>query len=188
MGSFICPNKNVQFTKLALRQINSIDKADISNFKLLIDGVEVATVPYLDANGYVTFTFDKTLSSGPKYVKVLADITGGSGRKVQMSLRNKADVTLRDVEYGVNISFAYASGSTGLGDAKDINEGQFTVVANNADLPITVANTASNVLIGKWTFKAIGEAIKVETLKQDLIIKNQCTYVLIHRNIRNVRL
>lgn len=154
--------RNVQFTKLALRQINSIDKADISNFQLLVDGVVVSTVQSLDVNGYVTFTFDKVLTTGTRNVKVLADVTGGSSRYIQMSLRNKADIDVKDVDYGVNVS---ATGLPKTASTIQVNSGTFTIITNNADLPVTIANNASNVLIGKWTFKAAGEAIKVENLK-----------------------
>jgi len=161
-STFSVNNRNVQFTKLALRQINSIDSKDVQNFRLLIDGVVVSTVASLDANGYVTFTFDKTLTTGSKNVKVLADITGGSSRAIQMSLRNKADIDVKDADYGVNIS---VTGAPNTADDIVVNSGAFSITANNAVLPITVANNASNVLIGKWTFKATGEAVKVETLK-----------------------
>ena len=160
-ATFTVSQRNVEFTKLALRQINSIDRADISNFKLLVDGVEIASVPSLDANGYVTFTFNKTLVTGSRNVKVLANVTGGSSRYIQMSLRNKADIDVKDAEYGVNVS---VSPNTVTATAIQVNVGAFTITANNAALPVTIANSASSVLIGKWTFKATGEAVKVETL------------------------
>jgi hypothetical protein len=40
--------RNVEFTRLALKQINSIDSKDISNFRLLIDGTTVSTVASLN--------------------------------------------------------------------------------------------------------------------------------------------
>jgi hypothetical protein len=159
--TFTVTNRNVQFTKLALKQINSIDKADLSNFKLLVDGVEVATVASLDSNNYITFTFDKTLVTGSRNIKVLADVNGGSSRYIQFSLRNKADVDVRDSEYNVNVAIAGAPATTGT---IQVNEGVFTITNKNAALPITVASSASNALIGKWEFKATGEAVKVETL------------------------
>ena len=79
-----------------------------------------------------------------------------------MSLRNKADIDVKDVDYGANVS---ASGLPKTASTIQVNSGTFTIITNNADLPVTIANSASNVLIGKWTFKAAGEAIKVETLK-----------------------
>ncbi|MFA5178213.1 MAG: peptidoglycan-binding domain-containing protein [Candidatus Paceibacterota bacterium] len=160
-ATFTVNNRDVQFTKLALKQINSIDRADLSNFKLLVDGVEVATVASLDANNYVTFVFDKKLTTGARNVKVLADVNGGSSRVIQMSLRNKADIDVKDTEYGVYVAVTPAALTAGT---LTVNQGVFTITNNNSALPITIANSASNVLIGKWTFKATGEAVKVETL------------------------
>jgi len=165
---FTVGTRNVQFTKLALKQINSIDKADISNFQLLIDGVVVSTVANLDANGYVTFTFDKTLTTGTRTVKVLADVTGGSSRYIQMSLRNKADIDVKDADYGVNVSVTLGAPAVAI----QVNVGALSITADNSALPVTVANSSSNVLIGKWKFKASGEAVKVETLKAAVLYSN----------------
>ncbi|MFA5207997.1 MAG: hypothetical protein WC428_05055 [Candidatus Paceibacterota bacterium] len=160
--TFNVDKRNVEFTSLSLKQISSISSANIGNFQLLIDGVVVSTVASLDANNYVTFTFDKILTTGNKNVKVLADVTGGSSTKIRMSLRNKADAVIKDAEYDVNILATGAAQGTAA--EITVGEGQFTIITKNDVLPITVANTASNVLIGKWTFKAVGEAVKVETL------------------------
>ncbi len=160
-STFTVNNRNVNFTKLSLRQINSINSSDVANFKLVVDGAEVATVASLDANGYVTFTFEKVLQTGTRNVKVLADINGGSSRQIQMSLRNKADIDVKDSEYNVNVS---VTGAPATANPLSVNEGVFTITADNTSLPVTVANNASNVLIGKWKFKATGEAVKVETL------------------------
>jgi len=56
------------------------------------------------------------------------------------------------------------TGAPASASAIKVNEGVFTITNVNADLPITVANNASSQLIGKWKFKATGEAVKVETL------------------------
>ncbi|MFA5446176.1 MAG: hypothetical protein WC287_01035 [Candidatus Paceibacterota bacterium] len=160
-STFTINNRNVNFSRLSLRQINSISSSDVANFKLIIDGEEVATVASLDANGYVTFTFNKVLQTGTRNVKVLVDINGGSGRNLQLSMRNKADIDVKDSEYNVNVS---VTGAPATANALSINQGLFTITADNAALPVTVANNSSNVLIGKWKFKATGEAVKVETL------------------------
>jgi len=109
-SNFTVTNRDVKFTRLTLKQINSIDKADLANFQLLIDGTVVATVASLDANNYVTFTFDKTLATGTRNVKVLADVNGGSSRYIQMSLRNKADIDVKDTEYNVKCRCNWRSG------------------------------------------------------------------------------
>jgi hypothetical protein len=159
-STFSVNNRNVKFTRLSLKQINSIDAKDISNFKLLIDGTEVATTPALQ-NGYAIFTFDKILATGSRNVKVLADITGGSSRVVQMSLRNNADIDIRDVDYNVPVSPTGVPATTGQ---MSINQGTTTISAENGSLAATVANNASGALLGKWKVKANGENIRVEGL------------------------
>ena len=56
--------RNVQFTRLSLKQISSIDAKDIQNFRLYVDGTQIATTAGLDSSNYITFTFDKTLTTG----------------------------------------------------------------------------------------------------------------------------
>ncbi|MFA6252223.1 MAG: peptidoglycan-binding domain-containing protein [Candidatus Paceibacterota bacterium] len=162
-SAFSINNRNVKFTRLSLKQINSIDAKDIINFKLLIDGVEVATTPALQ-NGYVIFTFDKVLATGTRNVKVLADIKGGSSRIIQMSVRNNADIDIRDVDYNVPLSPVAGSIPATTGQMT-VNQGTTTVTVDNSALPATVANNASGVLLGKWKVKANGENIRVEGLR-----------------------
>lgn len=158
-------NRNVAFTRLALKQINSIDSKDVTNFRLLIDGVEVATVANLDSNKYVTFvpSAEKTLLTGGRIFKVLADVIGGSSRKLQMSLRNKADIDLKDTSYGVNV------GATGTFPAStgeiSIASGSMTVQKTTASPSGNVTNAATDAVLAEYTLTAFGEAIKVETLK-----------------------
>jgi len=160
-STFTISNRDVTFTRLALRQINSIPSADIKNFRLLVDGVQVAQADSLDANKYVTFAFSKTLTTGSRVVKVLADVTGGSSYKIQMSLRNAADIELTDSQYGVAVSPTGTPAST---DEITVNAGTM-VVEKATDSPTgNVTNNASDVTLGKWTFTAYGEPIKVETL------------------------
>jgi hypothetical protein len=72
-------------TRLALRQVGSIVSADVNNFKLFVDGVQVSSAASLDSNGYVTFSFSKALTTGNRTLKVTADVIGGSGRNVEFS-------------------------------------------------------------------------------------------------------
>jgi len=153
--------RSVVMSRLTLQQINSIDSNDIKNFKLYIDGVEVATVANLDANRYLTFTFDKTLSTGLRTIRVLADITGGSGRTAQFSLRNKADVDIKDAEYNVSVSVGGLPATAGT---IAINPGVMQVTKSTSSFSGKVPNNSTNVSLAKYTFKAYGEAIKVNTL------------------------
>jgi len=143
-----------------LKQVGSINNSDVNNFRLQIDGVTVATVASLDSNGYVTFTFDKVLTTGGRTIKVLADIVGGSSKTVQMSFEDPSDADFKDVDYGVNVM---ATTGTAAG-AISVNSGNITITTNNSALATTVSKNGSNILVGSFKFRAAGEAIKVKKL------------------------
>lgn len=166
-STFTITTRDVVLSRLALRQINSVLPADVKNFRLLVDGVQQGSaVSQVDANGYVTFSgFTKTLATGSRVVKVIADVIGGSSRIIQMSLRNKADLDAKDSQYGVNVS---ATGTFPASTATlTINSGSMTVVKATDSPSGNVADGASNVKLAKYTFTAYGEGIKVETLLVD---------------------
>jgi hypothetical protein len=161
-GSVTVGTRDVIMTRLSLRQIGSIQSTDIHNFKLYADGVLVASQASLDANGYVTFSTSKALTSGTRVLKVTADVIGGSGRTVQMSLRGAYDLTVTDTQYNANPT---VSGSFPFGpSAFTVNSGTLTTVkaVDSPSANLTVG--ASDVAVGKWTMTAYGEPVKVETL------------------------
>lgn len=162
-STFNVGNRDVNFTRLALRQINSINSADIKNFRLFIDGTQVATAE-LDANKYVTFNFSRTLTTGNRNVKVLADIIGGSSFYIQMSLREAADVELVDSQYGVNITPTGVAATT---NTIQVNSGTLTVEKATDSPSGNVVDGAADVVLARYNFKATGEPIKVETLLVD---------------------
>jgi len=163
-NTFTVSNREVSFTRLALRQVNSINSADIRNFRLFIDGTQVATAE-LDADKYVTFVFNKTLATGSRNVKVLADVIGGSSYYIEMSMRMSADIEVTDSQYGVNITPSGTIPSSA--STIQVNAGTMTVEKATDSPSGNVVNAASDVVLAKYTFKANGEPIKVETLLVD---------------------
>ena len=164
-GTMSVTTRDVTLTRLALRQIGSIQSVDIKNFRLSIDGVEVASSASLDANGYVTFVLSKTLSTGSRVLKVVADVIGGSGRTVQMSLRGAYDVKVVDSQYSA------APVVTATGDAFPydpaaftVNAGTVTVVKASTSQANNVTVGGSDVSLGTWTVTVYGESVKIETL------------------------
>ncbi len=160
-------NKNVYLKSFALRQTNSINMADVSNFRLFIDGTQVAQVQNLDANGYVTFNpaSPVTILTGSRTIKVLADITGGTSRKLTMSLRSSADVQMTDSNYGSGVSATLVSGNFPLnGGDLSINSGSITVQKDVTSPSGNIVKGTSDAVLGRWTFTAYGEPTKVSTL------------------------
>ncbi len=161
-GTLAVGTHSVTFDRLALRQIGSIQSADIKNFRLRVDGNVVSTASGLDANGYITFSPNSTLTSGSHTLSVLADVTGGSGRTVQMSLRGAYDISTTDTQYNVGI---LATGTFPFGPAAStVANGTVTVTKATDSPSANVVACASDVTLGKWTINAYGETTKVETL------------------------
>ncbi|MCP6726808.1 MAG: hypothetical protein KJI69_02090 [Patescibacteria group bacterium] len=166
-GNLNSATRNVTFSRLALRQIGSINTSDIGNFRLYINGEQVAQTDSLSADRYATFSFSKVLTTGNKTVKVLADITGGSGRTVQLSLRGNYDLAILDSQYNGNVVATYANGFPFNPSAFTVGAGTITVVkaADSTSTNIILAGT--DVSLGTYTFTAYGEQVKVETLLVD---------------------
>ena len=175
-GQLTVSTRDVNMSRMALRQIGSINQNDINNFRLFVDGVQVAQTQSLDSERYVTFSLDKKLTTGAKTIKVLADVIGGSNRTVQMSLRGAYDVTLADSQIaGANVR---TTGTFPFGpSAFTVNAGSMTVV-KTADSPAqNVVLDGSDIALARYTFTAFGEAIKVETLLVDFVHKTSAGVV-----------
>lgn len=164
-GTATVGTRDVLLSRLALRQIGSIASEDIENFTLFVDGVEVDTVSELDANGYVTFDVSKVLKTGGRTLKVTADVIGGSGRTVQMSLRGAYDISTTDTQYNAGI---VATGTFPFDpDAFTVNAGTMTVVKSSDSASENITKGATDVSLATFDFVAYGENIKVETLTVD---------------------
>lgn len=166
-GTLNVSTRNVVFSRLALRQIGSVNNGtDIRNFNLFVDGVQVGSaVASPDANGYVTFSnLNTTLITGARILKVVADVIGGSSRTVQLSLRGAYDLNVQDIQYNLNPAVT-ATPSFPFGPAAFTVNSGVLVVAKAASSPATnVTINGSNVDLADYTFTAFGEPIKVQTI------------------------
>jgi len=163
--------RDVALSRFALRQIGSIQSTDIKNFKLYVDGIQVATAAALDANGYATFSgFTKAMTTGSRIVKVTADVIGGSGRNVQFSLRGTYDVMATDSQYNAGVKATLASGSFPLTpSAFNVNAGTITVVKATSSQSLNVVPGTSDQSLATYTFTAYGESVKIETLNVGIV-------------------
>lgn len=164
-------NNKADIYSLRFRQIGSISSADVENFRLYVDGTQAGdAVDALDANGYVTFDLSDslvTVQTGSRVVKVLADVIGGSGRTVTMSLRTAADAFVVDQVYGQPIlaqseSTTFSARSAG---AQTLNSGSITIAKTSSSPSGNVTNNASSQHLATFTMKAFGEKVKVENLR-----------------------
>ena len=165
-------NRDVNLTRMALREIGSINYADVNNFRLYVNGVQIAQTQNLDTNGYVTFSLDtpEAITTGSRVVKVVADVIGGSSRTLSFSLRNKADIGLIDSNYGVGTSLTSTVPATA--GTMTVASGSLTV-AKTTDSPSgNITLNGSDETLAKYTFTAFGEAVKVETLTAGFVYTN----------------
>jgi len=164
--------RDVTLSRLAIRQIGSVNNSDLNNFRLRIDGNQVAQVQNLSADGYAYFSFSPvTLKSGTRTFSVLADIVGGSSRYFHFQVRNKVDADFTDSNYGAVVAATYSSGnfpatvSTGTYNGDNaINSGNLTFQKTSDSPSGDVIKDSSDVTLAKYTVTAYGEAVKIETL------------------------
>lgn len=160
----------VDMKSFALRQIGSVGINDLRNFKLFVDGVQVGTtVASLDSNGMLTFDLTSSpvrLQTGSRIIKVLGDVVGGSTRTFSFSLRQPGDAMMVDTELGqpVLAQAASATFSARTTGTNTINSGTLTITKKSDSPSGNVTPDASNVVLGRFEFKAAGEPIKVENL------------------------
>jgi len=177
--------RNVTLERLALRNIGSINSADVENFRLSVGGTEVASVQALDSSGFVTFDLSAsplTMVTGSRVLKVLVDVTGGASRNLQMSLRRAADISVTDSSFKVNITVSdtYPASSGAI----SINAGTMTVTKTSDSTSGNVTRGATDLVLSKYTFTAHGESIKVETLNVGVDTSETDTAI----TMRNVRI
>ena len=177
--------RDVLMTRLALRQVGSIVSADINNFKLFVDGVQVSSAASLDSNGYVTFSFSKALTTGNRTLKVTADVIGGSGRNVEFSLRGAYDISVTDTQYNAGVTATASSFPLDAGTTFNISAGSMTVVKATDSQSANVTLGATDQSLAKYTFTAYGEQIKVETLRVGVITTGG---TVTEHTLRNVRI
>ena len=183
--------RKVKMYSLQLRQIGSVNTADLANFKFYVAGVQKGTtITSLDANGYVTFDLSAApldLETGSRELKVVADVVGGSNRNFSFSMRQAGDAYFVDTEFNQPVlptaaSSTFSARTTGT---ITIDTGTLTFT-KKADSPSgTVVNTASNQVLARYEVKAAGESMKVESLRvriddddaDDIELRNGALYL-----------
>jgi hypothetical protein len=160
--------RDVMMKRLAVRQVGSAPASAFANFKLYVNGTQVATAAGVDSMGYVTFDMSSTpvtLVSGSRIVRIDADVVSGASRTVNFSVRQAADVDFVDSSYGVNItptSTPWAGSASTIGG---VSGGTMTVEKDTSSPTQPVSVGANDVKLGTFKVTAYGEAIKIETIR-----------------------
>src|SRR3989339_892720 len=163
--------RDVYLRSVRFRQIGSMSKSDLSNFRLYVEGVQVGSiVSSVDENNYLVFDLSSSpvlMKTGTRIIKLLGDVVDGSSRTFSFSIRQASDVEVTDSQYGVNVlaranSTSFSALTTGT---QTIASGTLTITKMSDSPSGNVINGATNVKLAKFQVKANGEKVKVENLR-----------------------
>ena len=164
-------SRDALLSAIRFQQIGSVYAADIKNFRLMIDGVQVGTaVEMADANRFVSFNFATpiTVKAGGHVVKLVGDIVGGSNRNFQFSVRRVVDAEVWDSQLNVSVAPLVNSGAfvaVDGGGTVAITVGSLTISKDTTSASGNVVKNGSSVSLAKFKFRAQGESMKVENLR-----------------------
>ncbi len=160
----------VKLESFQLRNIGSVDRTAIQNFRLYVRGVMVGSaVAAIASDDTVTFDLSASpfrIETGTAEIKVVADIIAGSGSTFLFSLRRASDARLVDTDHGQPI-LATANGSTfsaRSATSATVDSGTVSVIKANSSQSSNVALSATNVKWATFELRAAGEDVKVESL------------------------
>ena len=166
----------VKLSSIHLTNLGSIDSANVINLRLYVDGTMVGSaVPVMNADRTVTFdlTANPTLLSTQSHIiKVLANITGGSSRTLQLSVQRSSDAMFVDNQLGQPVTLsttaagtAFSAASSGLQTIAAVTASSGVSVSLAPDSPTaSVAVGASSVKWASFNMLASGENVKVNNL------------------------
>ena len=174
-NSVVVTTRAVDMTRISFRKTGSVKDADLQNFRLYVDGVQVGSaIPnlVLSSNNESLVTFDlsgspKRLEAGTRVIKLLADIIGGSSLTFTFNLWNSADVTVVDSQYLANVLPDLVSNATFTKRSTaemTIGSGTITITKKTDSPSGNIVDSASNATLAKFEIKAAGEKVKIETL------------------------
>lgn len=160
----------VNLESFQLRNIGSVDRTAIQNFRLYVKGVQVGSaVASIASDDTVTFDFSASpvkIETGSAEIKVVADIIAGSGNTFQFSLRRASDARFVDTDLNQPI-LATANGSTfsaRSATSATVDTGTVSTVKAANSQSTNVSLGATNIKWATFELRAAGEDVKIESL------------------------
>lgn len=163
----------VRFESFQLRNIGSIDRSAIQNFRLYVKGVQVGSaVASLASDDTVTFDLSANpvrIETGTAEIKVVADVISGSGNTFKFSLRRASDARFVDTDLSQPILATDSGGTTFTSSVVTATEatvdvGTVSVVKAAGSQSSNVSLGATNVKFATFELRAAGEDVKIEGL------------------------
>jgi hypothetical protein len=156
--------KAVTFKYIRFNEVGSVATDALQNISLFVNGVQAGSKGTIDANGNIAFDMSAapvTLNTGSNTVEVRADIVKGSSRTFKFSVQSAADMLLIDNNYNVAVA---ATGTFAPAAETQISNGTVSVSADPTFNATQVVKNSSNVTLSRYTMKAYGEDMKVQTI------------------------
>ncbi|MFA5392809.1 MAG: hypothetical protein WC306_03995, partial [Candidatus Paceibacterota bacterium] len=165
-------DQNIDVEKLKFTIIGTVSAGDMTNFKLDVGGTQLgSTVAAMASDKTITFDFpapyriDKGIT---KTISLKADIVSGTSRTFRVYFYNKEDIVVKDMGYNVYVTPNQADTWTKIyysnATEPTINTGSLTISKNTTSPSGNVAKGATGVEVGKFDLKAVGEAIKIDSI------------------------
>ena len=161
----------VNLESFQLRNIGSVDRAAIQNFRLYVKGVMVGSaVASIASDDTVTFDFSASpvrIETGTAEIKVVGDIISGSGNTFQFSLRRASDARFVDTDLNQPILATREGGSSFTArsaTSATVDSGTVSTVKSTNSPSTNIALGATNVKWATFELRAAGEDVKIESL------------------------
>ncbi len=166
LSTLTVSNRAVWLNSVQFENRGGSSDDDFQNLRLYVKGTQVGNAGTLMGDKIV---FDLSgaplkLMTGGNEIKLVADIVGGSGETFDFQIRRGIDINLVDSELNQPLAPAAPTAVT----APTIEGVGLSVVKAATSPTSNVAVGATNVLWGKFEFRASGDNLKVEELGIDV--------------------
>ncbi len=174
-------NQKIEISKVKLAMVGTAPYDAFANLELRVDGVKVSGGSGTSLSSAGTITFD--LSASPyvidlgqtKNFALVGDVVKGSNRNFYFRITSSYDIMAKDMGYGIYVkpnqstvyTIVYGGKTSGL-PPTSINQGSVTIDKANDTPSGNVRLSATNILLGKFYYKATGEDIKISQLNVNL--------------------
>ncbi|MDP3057619.1 MAG: hypothetical protein Q8N37_03840 [bacterium] len=169
-------DQDMVIEKIKMTVVGTVSASDLANFSLEANAVAIGSpVAAMSAGKEVVFDLSaapyKITSGQTKTIVVKGDVVNGSGRAFKFTIRQVGDFIVKDNSYGVYVAPLVSGAAFSLidadaaGDGTNINNGTLTVGIATDSPSGNVAPGATGVTLAKFTYKANGEDVKINTIR-----------------------
>lgn len=158
--------QDFQVGRIILYNAGTTADADVSNWSLKYNNN--AVVKGTMKGKYLTFDLStctddcKILKGNDKTYDVYGDITGGSGRTINLDISKTVHVLAKDLSSSYYVT--PTNNASAMTNTITVSQGKLDVSKVNDVATGNVPSNATNVALGSWNFKVTGEPIDIRTI------------------------